>query len=127
VLSAPLQRLPVLARAGSLLPMQPEEGNLLQLSAFRPEGEQAGGGELYSDAGDGYGPHRVDRFALRRRPAGWELSWSSEGGHPFPYAGVLLELRGFRSPRVQEARAVPGGAERFLLPGPGSLRITESA
>jgi alpha-glucosidase len=116
-LDAPLDRIPVLVKAGSLLPMAAAEGveggaagqeaegvkgagrepdRGLALVVFRPAGEEGcEAGLLYSDAGDGYGPHRVDRFALQPAPGGWSLSASSEGEYPWPYDRTSLELRGF--------------------------------
>jgi alpha-glucosidase len=155
-LDAPLDRIPVLARAGSLLPMAPPQdaespteagagrpARELELVLFRPapgagsSKEEAGGdreaacgeGLLYSDAGDGYGPHRLDRFALREAPDGWNLSWSSEGEYRWPYDRTSLVLRGFRSPQVRAGSVpvagtalLPGAEGRFALPArPSSL------
>ncbi len=161
-LDAPLDRIPVLARAGSLLPMASAQdseadgqgtGRALELVLFHPTSgagvketagvkeaagmreaacatpEAAGrAGLLYSDAGDGYGPHRLDRFALDHAPGGWSLSWSSEGEYPWPYDGASLELRGFRAPQVRAGwQPVFGREGRFSLPAPGSLSIQENA
>jgi alpha-glucosidase len=83
---------------------------------FRPAAAEAGGGLLYSDAGDGCGPHRVDRFALEKAPGGWTLSWSAEGEYSWPYGGVSLELRGFRTPLVRFGGAqAPVRDGRYLL------------
>ncbi len=116
-LEAPLGRIPVLVRAGSLLPMEQDRG--LELVVFRPAGKEGGGPEaaggaglLYSDAGDGYGPFRLDRFSLRQAPGGWSLSWSSEGEYPWPYARTILELRGFRGPQARAGSAPAGGNVR---------------
>jgi alpha-glucosidase len=115
-LDAPLERIPVLVRAGSVLPVagaedsQPAPGSrpVLGLMVFRPAGAEAGSGLLYSDAGDGYGPHRVDRFALDQAQGGWILSWADEGEYPWPYAEVSLELRGFRAPQVRDEGTLLG-------------------
>lgn len=97
-LEAPLERIPVLVRAGSVLPLEemPQDGGrsaALHLHAYPPDGAP-GGGKLYSDAGDGYGPGRVDRFGLRREGAGLRLSWTDEGTYPFPYRDVAVRVVG---------------------------------
>jgi alpha-glucosidase len=60
-LDAPLERLPLLVRAGSILPMV--EGEDLVLHLYRP-GWRIREGWLYSDAGDGYRAYRLDHFTL---------------------------------------------------------------
>lgn len=97
-LPAPLDRIPILVRAGSVLPT--EDHGRLTLEIFAP-GSGARGGELYSDAGDGYGEWRVDRFLLTRQAAKLELNWSSEGTFPFPYSEIELRLRGFEAASAQ--------------------------
>ncbi len=93
-LTAPLERIPLLVRAGSILPME-EEGRLT-LHLYPPtEGE--GGGLLYSDAGDGYGPWRLERFRLRRAGDVLEMAWETEGDYPFPWTGLRLFLHGIRA------------------------------
>ncbi len=137
-LDAPLQRIPVLARAGSVLPAEPQGGpgegsprrrdRVLELLVFRPAAEGNGGGVLYSDAEDGHGPHRLDRFSLQKAPGGWSLSWASQGEYPWPFAQVSLELRGFAEPQVRAGGVpLPGHGERFTLPAPAQLTIQEKA
>jgi alpha-glucosidase len=135
-LDAPLDRIPVLARAGSVLPAERYRGGgegsahgpdrALELVLFRP-GREAGGGLLYSDAGDGSGSHRLDRFALGMASGGWSLSWSSEGEYPWPYDEVSLELRGFPAPQVL-AGGVPVSIRqgRFPLPARAEVSIQEN-
>ncbi|MDF1500577.1 MAG: glycoside hydrolase family 31 protein [Anaerolineales bacterium] len=91
-LFAPLERCPVLVRAGSVLPVE-NEGKLT-LEIFAPQTD-SGTGLLYSDAGDGYGPHRLDRFMLNRERDTLEISWEKEGGFPFPYDTIQLSVHGF--------------------------------
>ncbi len=93
-LPAPLERIPILVRAGSVLPM--EEEGLLALHLYPPaEGE--GRGFLYSDAGDGYGPWRLERFCLRHAGDALEMTWETEGDFPFPWPGLRLFLHGVRA------------------------------
>jgi len=51
-------------------------------------------GRVYSDAGDGYGPSRLDCFTLCAGANGLVMDWESQGDYPFPYAGVDLRLHG---------------------------------
>lgn len=57
-LEAPLEQIPLLVKAGSILPM--EEGEQLILHLYPPL-QGSSDGCLYSDAGDGYGDWRLDR------------------------------------------------------------------
>lgn len=91
-----LERMPLLVRAGSILPLV--EGDTLELHVYAPPsetGDQNPEMHVYSDAGDGYGPHRLDYFRLQRQADGrLALAWRSEGDYPFPYARVELILHG---------------------------------
>lgn len=73
---APLEQIPVLVRAGTVLPM--EERGRLTLHVYPPT-RGAGAGLLYSDAGDGYDSGRLDRFHMVREGARLELIWNTEG------------------------------------------------
>ncbi len=108
---APLERIPIFVRAGSILPMA-EEG--LTLHLYVPsDGE--GEGALYLDAGDGFGPHRLDRFHMERLGRRIRLRWIREGDFPWPWETVALRLHGFVA-----ARAVIDGQESH---GPGDRLI----
>jgi alpha-glucosidase len=98
-IDAPLQSVPVLARAGSIV--ADVRGRALTLHVHRPEGDSACGSVLYMDAGDGYGGSRVDRFDLQRQSSdGYRLRWSTEGDYPWPYESITMELHGFSSDRI---------------------------
>ena len=60
---APLERIPLLVRAGSILVM--EEGKQLILHIYPPV-EGSSEAILYSDANDGYGESRLDKFRMVR-------------------------------------------------------------
>ena len=131
-LAAPLDRVPVLAKAGSLLPGERGSGRShersrgLELAVFRPEAGAGGGGVLYSDAGDGFGPHRVDRFSLEPAPGGYTLDWTCEGEYPWPYDTASLDLRGFTAPQVRIGDApVPVEDGRAAVPPLSRVRILE--
>jgi alpha-glucosidase len=107
---ASLERLPLLVRAGSILPMQ--EGDHLVLHIYPPSSGDEGrralnysaehdsahhsslACRLYSDAGDGYGPSRLDSFTIIPGATSLFLGWESQGDYPFPYAAADLRLHG---------------------------------
>lgn len=91
-LDAPLDRIPLLIKAGAILPMEIEDRLILHLYAPVEDGTSTG--YLYSDAGDGYGEKRVERFQMRRTAAALELTWEQQGDRAFPYARVDLYLHG---------------------------------
>jgi alpha-glucosidase len=93
-----LERIPVLVRAGSILPM--EEKNKLILHIYpvnASDSSLVARGTLYSDAGDGYGPHRVDHFHFTRDQDGFELTRISDGDYPFPENGMTVQLHGYHA------------------------------
>lgn len=94
-LEAPLERMPILVKAGSILPMQAE--NLLILHLYAPPVGETDRAILYSDAGDGYGDWRLEQFDLSRDEHNLELTWSDQGDYSFPYEGVSICLHGFES------------------------------
>jgi alpha-glucosidase len=95
-LNAPLDRIPILVRAGSVLPVV--ENQHLTLHVYRPT--DTGSGVLYSDAGDGYGASRVDRFSVTRAEDAYVFEWSVEGDYGWPYQGLTLHLHGFATQYV---------------------------
>jgi alpha-glucosidase len=91
-----LERIPLFVKAGSVLPLE-EDGNLsLHIYPQRAGIEES---YLYSDAGDGYGPWRVDRFSLSAGEGGLELTRQPEGDYPFPYDEIELFLHGEKPTR----------------------------
>jgi alpha-glucosidase len=96
-LEAPLEQIPVLVRAGSILPM--EENKQLILHLYPPV-QGSSEGCVYTDAGDGYGESRLDTFRLVRSEDGLELTWEQHGDFTFPYENVRLHVHGIQ---VQQA------------------------
>jgi alpha-glucosidase len=96
-LEAPLEQIPLLVRAGSILPMEESEQLILHLY---PPAEGTSVGYLYGDAGDGYGEWRLEQFQIVRSPGGLELTWEQQGDYAFPYKSVRLHFHGFK---VQQA------------------------
>ncbi|MGW2181662.1 glycoside hydrolase family 31 protein [Streptomyces sp. NPDC001732] len=64
LLDAPLSRVPVLARAGSVLPVRGAAGGL-ELEAWAPVAGRTGGGPVVRDAGDGWERAEVERYTSR--------------------------------------------------------------
>jgi alpha-glucosidase len=96
-LQAGLERIPILVRAGSVLPVQ--QSGSFSLHLYPPVGE-AGAGFLYSDEGDGYGAYRLDRFSFSQNEDGLLLKRSWEGNYPFPYTETSLELHAVQAKRI---------------------------
>jgi alpha-glucosidase len=104
---APLERLPLLVRAGSVLPMlEPANATsrlgreLISLHVYAPAEGAEGVSELYTDEGEGHayreGAWRLDRYTLRREGGRLRLGWTSEGAWPWPWAEVELVLHAGR-------------------------------
>ncbi|WP_346179334.1 glycoside hydrolase family 31 protein [Streptomyces cuspidosporus] len=94
VLDAPLSRVPVLARAGAVVPVAGADGGV-ELEVWTPVRGREGGGTLVLDPGDGWdGPETV-RFATRLR--GGEVVVEREGaaepGYPVRVRGRAPEER----------------------------------
>lgn len=89
-MAAPLEQIPLLVKAGTMLPMATD--NHLTLHLYLPS--ETSQTNLYTDAGDGYGAARLDHFHLNREQQGLAIKWHSEGEFDFPYHGVTLHLHG---------------------------------
>jgi alpha-glucosidase len=104
-LAAPLDRIPVLARAGAVLPVAGPDGSVA-LEVWAPREGRTGGGELAVGDAEGWGPVRRERFVSR-----WEdgrVAVAREDGSP---PGHPVRVRGLRegAPRGG-GRAAPGGS-----------------
>ncbi|MEU5219420.1 TIM-barrel domain-containing protein [Streptomyces sp. NPDC020807] len=64
LLDAPLSRVPVLARAGAVLPVRGEDG-ALALEVWAPAAGRTGGGLVVRDTGDGWEPAEIERYQSR--------------------------------------------------------------
>ncbi|MFC8277508.1 TIM-barrel domain-containing protein [Streptomyces sp. NPDC057271] len=64
LLDAPLSRIPVLARAGAVIPVQGEDGGL-ELEVWAPAAGRTGGGLVVRDTGDGWEAAEIERYASR--------------------------------------------------------------
>ncbi|MEV6327562.1 glycoside hydrolase family 31 protein [Streptomyces sp. NPDC051909] len=65
LLDAPPSRIPVLARAGAVLPVRGEEGEHLVLEVWAPAPGRTGGGLVVRDTGDGWDPAEIERYQSR--------------------------------------------------------------
>ncbi|MFI5764734.1 glycoside hydrolase family 31 protein [Streptomyces sp. NPDC051563] len=64
LLDAPADRIPVLARAGALLPVRAADGSVA-LEAWAPARGRTGGGVVVRDPGPGFEPGEVERYVVR--------------------------------------------------------------
>jgi alpha-glucosidase len=99
---AGLSRIPAFIHGGSILPFEPNERNL-ELHLYLPaQGSMEG--FLYSDEGDGYASHRLDRFSGEYQGYTLDVSRESEGELPWPYTtlGLIPHGAALRSLRIDE-------------------------
>ncbi|MGW2475667.1 glycoside hydrolase family 31 protein [Streptomyces sp. NPDC001665] len=94
VVEAPLSRVPVLARAGAVIPVRDADG-ALELEVWAPVAGRPGGGTVVRDAGDGWEPVEVERYTSRL-----------EGGR------VVVERDGGGGAVEWPVRVRGGGAQR---------------
>ncbi|MGY5050151.1 glycoside hydrolase family 31 protein [Streptomyces sp. 900105755] len=64
LVDAPLSRIPVLARAGAVLPVRDEDGGT-RLEVWAPARGRTGGGLFVPDAGDGWEEPEMERYVAR--------------------------------------------------------------
>ncbi|MFJ9433283.1 glycoside hydrolase family 31 protein [Streptomyces sp. NPDC101490] len=64
LLDAPLSRVPVLARAGAVLPVRGDDGGPA-LEVWAPAPGRTGGGLVVRDTGDGWEPGEIERYQSR--------------------------------------------------------------
>jgi len=115
-----LESIPLLVRAGALLPRLDDDLLTLQLYLPGPDGEA---GLLYHDAGDGYGPSRVERFRLVQGRSGLRLLRRQEGAYT-PQVPTWLEPVGGRITRATaDGEALPIEAGRCRLPPFDALEL----
>ncbi|MFG2265949.1 glycoside hydrolase family 31 protein [Streptomyces sp. NPDC048720] len=83
VLDAPLSRIPVLARAGAVVPVRGADGEL-ELEVWAPVAGRTGGGLVVRDAGDGWAEPEIERYAARRQGRRVVVTWEREDGAAAP-------------------------------------------
>ncbi|MFE7813196.1 glycoside hydrolase family 31 protein [Streptomyces sp. NBRC 110035] len=92
VVDAPLDRAPVFARAGSVIPVCGEDGGL-ELEVWAPVRGRTGGGTVVADAGDGWEEPDLERYTARRAGSRIVVERESENGtgrfpHPVRVRGL---------------------------------------
>lgn len=78
LVDTPLDRIPVFARAGAVIPVYGEDGGL-ELEVWAPARGRVGGGTVVADAGDGWEEPGVERYTVRW--AGSRIVVEREGEH----------------------------------------------
>ncbi|MCF3963034.1 glycoside hydrolase family 31 protein [Streptomyces fuscigenes] len=92
-IAAPLSRVPVLARAGSVLPVRDERGGIA-LEVWAPAPGRTGGGLVVRDPGDGWKEPATERYATRLQGGEVRVARvTEEGGEP-PQWPVLVRGAG---------------------------------
>ncbi|MEU6808894.1 glycoside hydrolase family 31 protein [Streptomyces sp. NPDC046831] len=98
LIDAPLSRIPVLARAGAVLPVRGADGGL-ELEVWAPARGRTGGGVVVRDAGDGWDEPVVERCAVHWREGRPVVEWEGEDGAGAPPCPV--RVRGCGGPGAQ--------------------------
>ncbi|MEU1533135.1 glycoside hydrolase family 31 protein [Streptomyces fagopyri] len=95
LLDAPLSRIPVLARAGAVLPVLGEDGRL-ELEVWAPARGRTGGGLVVPDEGDGWDEPEVERYVTRWEGTGVVVRRDGDDGTSEP--GRPVRIRGLKAP-----------------------------
>jgi alpha-glucosidase len=98
-LEAPIEHIPVLVRAGAILPLAENGG--ITIHVYRPQKNEGGEGFFFSDAGDGFEDCRLDKFSLLHTENGYDFVWNGEGAYSWNYANTRLRLHGFPAENVK--------------------------
>lgn len=111
---APLDRIPILVRAGSALPLAGDE--TIELHIYPPR-RPIENQPLYTDEGNGFGPSRWDFFSVHPQKDGFEISWRAEGKYAWPYPHLNLVFHGGRATRLRlDGRQAPVERNRAQVP-----------
>lgn len=114
-LDAPLERIPILVRCGSLLPLEENKTSLV-LHLYLPEDGQEVENSLYTDAGDGYGEWRLDRFRVTRSGDQVDITHAVEGERAFPSQELTLAVHGAQIDRTtMDGKEPPADENRASL------------
>lgn len=93
-----LDTIPLLVRAGAILPLALDTGLELNIYPLPFEMDQPTPAlTLYSDRGDGYDAYRLDQFTQERLGNNLAIHWQQEGEYPYPYAMTQLSMPGLQS------------------------------
>jgi len=89
LLDAPLSRIPVLARAGAVVPVRGDDGGL-ELEVWAPAQGRTGGGLVVQDAGDGWDEPELERYVARWTGGRLMVQRENEGGTSEPPCPVRV-------------------------------------
>lgn len=89
--------IPLFVKAGSVLPLDGDETFELHIYPPQKRTSRTFRSKLYQDEGEGYGPHRVDTFALKRTPGTLRLNWKEKGDLPLSVQTFSLRIHGNES------------------------------
>ncbi|MEV5313485.1 TIM-barrel domain-containing protein [Streptomyces sp. NPDC052610] len=98
LVEAPLSRVPVFARAGSVVPVRGDDGGL-ELEVWAPAPGRTGGGLVVPDAGEGRQEPEIERYVTRR--AGRRVVVEREGEGSMGEPPYPARVRGTRADRPQ--------------------------
>lgn len=91
-IDAPLERIPLMVRAGSILPLVEDE--CLTLHVYLPPADAKDAeSRHYADCGEGYGSSRLDNFNLTKDDKIVYIKWQREGNYLLPNE-VALRVHG---------------------------------
>ncbi|MGV9255154.1 glycoside hydrolase family 31 protein [Streptomyces sp. NPDC003697] len=93
LVDAPLSRIPVLVRAGAVLPVRGGDGGL-ELEVWAPARGRTGGGAVVRDAGDGWDEPEIEHYAVRWRDGRLVVEREREDGAGAPPCPVRVRGRG---------------------------------
>lgn len=93
LIDAPLSRIPVLARAGAVVPVRGADGGL-ELEVWAPAQGRVGGGLVVPDTGDGWEEPEVERYVTRWEGSQVVVQRDGEGG--LSETAYPVRVRGLR-------------------------------
>jgi alpha-glucosidase len=123
LVTAALEEIPLFVRSGSIIPEL--EGKDLHIHIYRPNGTEEGEGVIYSDAGDGYGDSRIEKFSLVNSGKDeYHLLTETIGTYSWPYAATHIHLHGFGECRLEmDGQMFRSQGNTFLVPSLTGLSI----
>ncbi|MFF8276100.1 glycoside hydrolase family 31 protein [Streptomyces lateritius] len=93
LLDAPPSRIPVLARAGAVVPVRGEDGET-ELEVWAPAAGRTGGGLVVRDTEDGWRPGEIERYATRLVDGRVLVERVTDEGSGEVGTGVRVRVRG---------------------------------
>jgi alpha-glucosidase len=86
-----LDTIPVFIKTGSIIPL--EENGAIALHIY-PGENQSSCSQIFSDAGDGYGPWHLDSFTLNQKMKLLSITRKFEGDYVLPYSHYRVVVHG---------------------------------